>query len=497
MSDYRTFAECSENAQSGDAEALYQLGVCYAQGKGVEQNYQMAGKMWLQAARQKHALSQMSLGILFEDGLDVTQNYAKAVQCYQIASQQNLPEAKVRLAKMYYKGLGVEQDTQKAIALCIQAAEQGEPEAQFYLATAYYRGIGKLNKNRNLAVFWYQQASMQNHEQATEALKNIEKQKALEKAEKVGQQTWTVDKPLPIGKRRQNTSELDSQVDAINQSIKESLDKAGKKSSSTMVEMNSPSSENVLNKLADKPVENPVPVEQNTSENDKNTSVVEEPASETAIVMEKKTIHVQALGRETQVFSMRMATKPTTSKNNNEKNAKADNIPQETDAEMLYQQGIGALKNNVVLAVNCFLKSAQQGHAKSQYNGALSLLFGLGKQSIDIEQAVTWLQQSAEQDFRPSCMLLGWLYQGGLKNLYHVLGQSAFTDDVKIDNTLAIQYYQKAGELGHAQAQYFLAQIYETGQGVTVDTDTSLTWLRQSAKQGYTKAYEKLEKNAV
>lgn len=89
--------------------------------------------------------------------------------------------------------------------------------------------------------------------------------------------------------------------------------------------------------------------------------------------------------------------------------------------------------------------------------------------------AKAYLQKSAEQEFRPAHFVLAWLYQ----------------TEENIEK--AVWHYQKAGELGHAQAQYFLSEMYASGNGVAKDDEISLSWLRQSAKQGYTLAYQRLE----
>lgn len=467
MSDYRTFAEFSENAQTGDAEALYQLGICYSEGKGVEQNYQMAAKMWLQAAKQKHAFAQMRLGMLFEQGLGVSQQYAKAMQCYQSASKLNLAEAKVRLAKMYYKGLGVEQDTQKAILFCIQAAEQGDPDAQFYLATAYYRGIGRLTKNKNLAVFWYQQASMQNHERATEALKIIEQKKAL--------QQFVSPAPKLVDMLLAKQSSMSKKTD-IHQP------KHDEKST------------NIVTKTETK-IDTPEPEKQQPAKEPLNIqfNTVTSSDSPKSSMHGLNNIQILTTGLESQVISLRIKTPKGAVSTNSSKSTTPTNHdvqPVKKTRPIVHHD-----PKNLLPEIKQFITQAEQGDAKGQYNTALSFMFGLGGQIFDIDKALEWLKKSAEQEFRPACVVLGWIYEGGLTTYYQITGQTWF-NEIAIDNEKSLYYYRKAGEMGHAQAQYFLAKIYEIGKNVNENQETSLTWLRQSAKQGYLKAFEELEKTA-
>ena len=42
------------------------------------------------------------------------------------------------------------------------------------------------------------------------------------------------------------------------------------------------------------------------------------------------------------------------------------------------------------------------------------------------------------------------------------------------------------------QAQYFLANIYASGNGIAADADKASAWLKQSSKYGYAAALTKL-----
>lgn len=153
-------------------------------------------------------------------------------------------------------------------------------------------------------------------------------------------------------------------------------------------------------------------------------------------------------------------------------------------ADTLFNQGIEQLATDIPTAMQHFAQAAEQGQIKAQYNLGLAYLYGLGGITADGDKAVEWLKKSAENGFRPAYFVLGWLYQVG-----EVDGNPIVTPDT----SLATGYYEMAGELGHPQAQYFLSKMYATGNGVEPNDDTSLAWLRQSAKQGYNKAYYELE----
>ena len=60
----KVFKEYKNAAEQGDADAQYNLGVCYANGTGVEKDEQKAVEWYQKAAGQGHAKSQSNLGVL-------------------------------------------------------------------------------------------------------------------------------------------------------------------------------------------------------------------------------------------------------------------------------------------------------------------------------------------------------------------------------------------------------------------------------------------------
>lgn len=52
------------------------------------------------------------------------------------------------------------------------------------------------------------------------------------------------------------------------------------------------------------------------------------------------------------------------------------------------------------------------------------------------------------------------------------------------DHVKAFEWYKKAAEQGHAEAQAQLGYMYEVGRGVSIDSDKSFEWRRKAAEQG-------------
>ena len=77
--DYRTvFKNIKILANQGDAPAQFNLGLKYANGKDVPQNFAEAVKWYRKAAEQGHAQAQYALGHKYYDGDGVTQDYVVA-----------------------------------------------------------------------------------------------------------------------------------------------------------------------------------------------------------------------------------------------------------------------------------------------------------------------------------------------------------------------------------------------------------------------------------
>ena len=87
-------------AEQGDAEAQYQLGKMYDDGKGVTQNDIEAIKWYRKAADQGLANAQDSLGVMYHTGQGVVQDYAEAAIWYRKAADKNHAKAQYNLGIM-------------------------------------------------------------------------------------------------------------------------------------------------------------------------------------------------------------------------------------------------------------------------------------------------------------------------------------------------------------------------------------------------------------
>ncbi|QOP45693.1 tetratricopeptide repeat protein [Sulfurimonas paralvinellae] len=77
-------------ALQGNTNAQYNLGVMYANGKGVRQDFTKALKWFQIAADHRDASAQYNLGIMYENGRGVRQNKSQAKEFYGQACDNGL-----------------------------------------------------------------------------------------------------------------------------------------------------------------------------------------------------------------------------------------------------------------------------------------------------------------------------------------------------------------------------------------------------------------------
>ena len=128
------FQEFWTLAQEGHAGAQFNLGVMYANGLAVPQDFGQAARCYRLAAERGHALAQCNLGVLYEAGKGVTQNDGEAIHWYRLAAEQGNSGGQNNLGRMYEEGRGVPRDASEALDWYQKAAAQGNAQAQANLA---------------------------------------------------------------------------------------------------------------------------------------------------------------------------------------------------------------------------------------------------------------------------------------------------------------------------------------------------------------------------
>jgi hypothetical protein len=142
------------DAEKGDAQAQFQLGRVYAEGRGVPVDPGQAVVQYRRAAEQGHALAQYLLGWSYFLGEGVAPSDMEGLRWIRQAADQGSREAQSSLADLYASGSrGLQEDLRLAFTLSHQSASQGWVESALRIATMYEEGEG-LPKDYVLAYAW-------------------------------------------------------------------------------------------------------------------------------------------------------------------------------------------------------------------------------------------------------------------------------------------------------------------------------------------------------
>ena len=147
-------------ANSGIAEAMFDLGVCYEKGEGVAKDDKEAVKWITQAAEQGFPKAQMRLGGYFMFGRLLPKDQKEGVKWYLKAAEQGDSGAQCSLACFYSSGDGVAKDVLESTRWLAKSAEQGDAAAQGMLGANYFLGYGVPQDDRE-AVKWLTKAAKQ------------------------------------------------------------------------------------------------------------------------------------------------------------------------------------------------------------------------------------------------------------------------------------------------------------------------------------------------
>ncbi len=154
----------SKAAEQGNAKAQYELGQMYENGQSVVQNYSLAFEWYAKSSIQSYAKAQYCLGRFYKDGIGTGRDYNQALSWFTMAAGQGMNEAQFELGVMYFKGHGVEQDDAEAEKWLIKAAQQNNAKAQYCLGLLYCKDReDEIKHNYKEAVKWFSRAGAQNH----------------------------------------------------------------------------------------------------------------------------------------------------------------------------------------------------------------------------------------------------------------------------------------------------------------------------------------------
>jgi len=118
-----------KEAEQGDADVQFDLGVKYAYGRGVPKNPSEAERWYRKAADQGHDEAQLYLGYMYLLGQDIPKDVAEGISLYRKSANQGNSRAQYYLGNIYYGGKHVPKDEAEALKWYRKAADQGHKQA--------------------------------------------------------------------------------------------------------------------------------------------------------------------------------------------------------------------------------------------------------------------------------------------------------------------------------------------------------------------------------
>jgi localization factor PodJL len=147
-------------ALKGDPAAAYEIGVRFAEGKGVAPNFDEAAKWYDRAAQAGVVPAIFRLGTLYEKGLSVKKDVDIARRYYTQAAERGNAKAMHNLAVLDADGGGKGANYKHAAQWFRKAADRGVADSQYNLGILYARGIG-VEQNLAESFKWFSLAAAQ------------------------------------------------------------------------------------------------------------------------------------------------------------------------------------------------------------------------------------------------------------------------------------------------------------------------------------------------
>jgi localization factor PodJL len=184
-------------AANGDPAAAYEVGMRYAEGRGIAPNLKEAARWLERAAKHGLAPAQFRLGGLYEKGQGVRKDLAEARRLYVAAAEKGHGKAMHNLAVLYAEGIDGKPDYRTSAQWFRKAADRGIPDSQYNLGILYARGIG-VGQNLAESYKWFALAAREGDKEAAKKRDDVAArldQQSLTAA-RLAVQTWTAE-PQP------------------------------------------------------------------------------------------------------------------------------------------------------------------------------------------------------------------------------------------------------------------------------------------------------------
>jgi TPR repeat protein len=166
------FDQTKTNAEQGDPEAQYMLGVALTTGIDTPRNYLEAVEWITKAANQGNVDAQSELGRIYRAGEVITVDYDQSLYWFGEAAKSGDAQAQYELGRFYQQGLIVPRDLWKSRQWFKRSSLNGYSAAQYEFAEILITENLSQGTDNPDAVKWLAAASKQGHLKANLRLGN-------------------------------------------------------------------------------------------------------------------------------------------------------------------------------------------------------------------------------------------------------------------------------------------------------------------------------------
>ena len=146
-------------------QSNYQIELLYTSFKEHYNNFDQINKIIsLMHLNQNHANAKFNLGVIYYEGKYVTRDINKAIYYYSLSSNQNIAEAQFYLGFIYYFEQYY-QDVKKGIYYIMLASKNRNRQANFAHGFLLHKGK-EVKRDMNEAIHYYKEASSFNNQYA-------------------------------------------------------------------------------------------------------------------------------------------------------------------------------------------------------------------------------------------------------------------------------------------------------------------------------------------
>ncbi len=147
-------------ANAGDSIAQYEMGLQYADGESLPQNYQDAMAWFAKAAENGNDKAQWKLGLGYMKGIGVPQDERKAVVWFKRAANQGDARAQSALSDAYLSGRGIPRDYVRAYTWSAISAGLRENENDRLRLIGSRMTAGEIaDAHRRISIWWERHSS--------------------------------------------------------------------------------------------------------------------------------------------------------------------------------------------------------------------------------------------------------------------------------------------------------------------------------------------------